>query len=77
MKIKTYQVVAFTSALIAVMVLLLILLTPLNPVFDTYYDDYAITGTDIKCSLLYIPLHPSATSTRTISLTQLSHQYLS
>ena len=43
-KIKTYQVVAFTSVLISVMVLLLVLLTPLNPVSAVYDDDYAITG---------------------------------
>ena len=44
MKIKTHQVVGFTAVLIAVMVVLLILLTPLNPIDATYTDDYAITG---------------------------------
>ena len=44
MKIKTHQVVGFTAVLISVMVLLMVLLTPLNPVYAAYYDDYAITG---------------------------------
>ena len=43
-KIKTSAVVAFTSALIAVMVVLMVLLTPLNKE-DVYFDDYtAVTG---------------------------------
>ena len=44
MKIKTYQVVGFTSVLISIMVVLLVFLTPLNPVIAVYNDDYAITG---------------------------------
>ena len=44
MKIKTNQVVAFTAVLISVMVVLLVFLTPLNPVIAIFDDDYAITG---------------------------------
>ena len=51
MKIKTNQVVAFTAVLISVIVILLVFLTPLNPVYSVYDDEYAITGQWTSLSL--------------------------